>query len=113
MPGRKEHEELTRRLLGRGYGEVHAVKDFPAKFLGPSHRQLFHDLQTNIMLGAMYGPGAFVAGMLHDSMDFYDTKTSKKNYAEAILRQMPKMRKRKVGQGQAKKALLELLRRVC
>jgi len=78
LPDRKTHEELTRRLLGRGYGEVHAIKDAPAKFLGARHRRLFHDHYTNIMLGAMYGPQAFVAGELHDLLDVVSTEAKRR-----------------------------------
>jgi hypothetical protein len=65
----KHHMLLDKVVLGRAMPEVHRFKDGPAKYLGKHHRKLFHDHLTNILLGVVYGPEAFVSGELHDLLD--------------------------------------------
>lgn len=69
----KHHMLVDRMILGKAMPEVHRFKDGPAKYLGKNHRRLFHDHLTNMLLGAAYGPEAFISGELHDLLDRADS----------------------------------------
>lgn len=69
MPTREVHRKVDRLILGEEFPEVHRIKDLPAKFLGAKHRRLFHDVDTAVLLGAIYGPKAFLSALLHDLAD--------------------------------------------
>jgi len=74
----KMHEQLCRSILGNNYTFVHTWKDKPSKWLGKGHRVLFHDAATNMAIGLVSkDPNAAIAGMLHDWLDFYETKARK------------------------------------
>lgn len=72
---RKTHEQLCKALLGDEYTSIHAFKDRPAKYLGKRHRVLFHDQATNVALALVArDPKVYAAAVLHDLLDFSDTK---------------------------------------
>ena len=95
MPDRKTHELIDKVFLGRAHPEVHKFKDAPARLLGPSHRKLFHDHITNMLLGLVYGPEAFIAGELHDLLDFSTTKLKRKNRNLQLRSKKHKRKRRK------------------
>jgi len=78
MPDRKIHLLFDKLILGEEHPEVHKFKDAPAKLLGPKHRIYFHDHTTNLLLGVMYGPKAFLSGELHDMLDKHYTQQKRK-----------------------------------
>lgn len=71
MPSHEVHRRV-RELLGlKGYDWVDDRKDKPYKVLGRRHRILYHDPATNLVLALETGdPKAFLAGALHDILDF-------------------------------------------
>lgn len=71
----KTHEQLCKILLGDEYTHIHKFKDRPAKYLGKRHRILFHDNATNMAL-ALFSrdPKVYAAALLHDLLDFSDTR---------------------------------------
>ena len=71
----KMHEQLCKSILNNDYEFVHKLKDRPSKWLGKGHRVLFHDAATNMAIGLVSkDPNAAIAGMLHDWLDFTETK---------------------------------------
>ena len=70
MPSRKVHNLLAKILLGKDYDEVNKLKDLPSLLLGPSHRVVFHDPLSNVLIGYLYDdPKALLAAVLHDIVD--------------------------------------------
>jgi len=69
MPSHRVHRAIDRLVLGRELPHVHRFKDKPYKVLGRRHRVVFHDPDTNIILGLLFGPEAMVSGFLHDLAD--------------------------------------------
>jgi len=67
MPRRKEHEKLSRALLGKSYSDVHAFMDSAHNWMGARHRRFFTHTPAGVacyslMLGDLR---AFLAGMAH------------------------------------------------
>lgn len=79
MPKRKIHESVTKLLLGQSYTHVDEIIDFPVKFLGPSHRKLFHTLPESFLLGLLMSGEirGGLAGLLHVLTDNIDSNTRK------------------------------------
>jgi len=70
MPSRKLHEQLCKFVLGRGYAEVHRFMDYPSRWLGKRHRQLFHDLKGCVLAWLLTGDyKGFLAAYLHILLD--------------------------------------------
>lgn len=78
MPDRKTHLAIDKLILGREYNKVHKIKDAPSKFLGPSHRTLFHDPASDLLIALASYPedplGAYASALLHDALDYADTR---------------------------------------
>ena len=77
MSERKEHNAFDEIVLGkkkrRKYDEVNAYIDKPSRYLGPSHRSLFHStdlsrLDTQMIL-AKFGVDGLVMQRLHIMLD--------------------------------------------
>lgn len=80
MPNHDEHEAIDEFFLGKSYGRVHHLKDYPARFFGPSHRRFFHDQASNWYIAMLASEGrtseligAFLAGQIHDEVDKLST----------------------------------------
>jgi len=86
---------IDRLFLGKEFDYVHKFKDAPARWLGPNHRKLFHDHMTNILLGIAYGPEAFIAGELHDWLDFSTTELKRKKAKKKKRKTKTKKRRRR------------------
>ena len=70
MPSHRVHKAINRAVLGNDWEIINILKDWPYRlFPGPKHRQFFHDDTTNLILGAIFGPDALLAGFLHDWAD--------------------------------------------
>lgn len=67
MPSGKVHRWFEKRVLGKVYN-VGKVLDWPAKFLGPSHRRYFHDTKT-ILLSMAIDKDIGKAVALHIALD--------------------------------------------
>jgi len=65
----RKHRRLDKLVLGVELPEVHELKDRPYRVLGPRHRILFHDNESNLILGLLFGPKAALSGVLHDLAD--------------------------------------------
>jgi len=96
MPDRKTHLALDRALFGKEYNKMHAAKDLPAKWMGPSHRSILHDPASDFLLAMALYPsdplGAFASGFAHDLIDAASTKA--KRIANAKQKQKEKKRRR-------------------
>jgi hypothetical protein len=80
MPKRKTHEVISRLLLGQSYPNVDRGLDWPVKFMGRSHRKLFHTIPESIIIGLLLTgdvKGA-MAGVLHVVTDTVDSGAKKK-----------------------------------
>jgi len=81
MPDRKTHLEVDRALFGKEYNKMHAAKDWPAKWMGPRHRSIFHDPASDLLLAMALYPGdplgAFASGFAHDLIDAASTKAKR------------------------------------
>jgi len=81
MPDRKTHLALDRALFGKEYNKMHAAKDLPAKWMGPSHRSILHDPASDFLLAMALYPsdplGAFASGFAHDLIDAASTKAKR------------------------------------
>ena len=77
MPDRKTHLSIDRMLLGKQYNRVHALKDAPSQWLGPSHRKLLHDPVSDLLVAMATYPndplGAYASALFHDAADMADT----------------------------------------
>jgi hypothetical protein len=85
MPKRKTHEDISRILLGKSFGIVDKTIDYPVKFLGGSHRKVFHSIPQAFLLGLVLTgdvKGA-ISGVLHVATDLLDT-TGKKEIKKLI-----------------------------
>jgi len=70
MPSHRYHRALAKLVLGDDYELVNLIKDAPYKlYPGKKHREFLHDRETNLWLGLLLGPRAFLAGELHDWLD--------------------------------------------
>ncbi len=98
MPSHKYHKTLNRLVLGDDFELVNLIKDAPYKlYPGKKHREYFHDRTTNLILGIVLGPKAFVAGELHDWLDkefIEDRETGKLMPREEWIRARKKRKKR-------------------
>jgi len=70
MPSHNTHRRIDRLVLGKEYPHIHWYKDKPFRYLGPSHRRLRHDLETDLLIGAICGPDALLSALMHDAADF-------------------------------------------
>jgi len=62
----KQHERITKLLLGSDYKHIHKFLDFPYLFLGKKHRKLFHDTLTPLLVGfILKDKKAYDASNLH------------------------------------------------
>jgi len=56
---------------------VHRLKDAPSTWLGPSHRKLFHDPVSDLIIAMATYPndplGAYASALFHDAADMADT----------------------------------------
>jgi len=78
LPSRRVHKLVDRIFLGEEFDKVHRFKDRPAKKLGKSHRKVFHDPVTNLIIGLVYGRKAMLSAFLHDLTDWIEVRRCKK-----------------------------------
>jgi len=82
MPSRQGHINLDRLIWGHAYNRVHAAKDYPSRFLGPSHRKVLHDPLSNLLIAIATYPNdplnAYLAATMHDLIDRADTKMKRR-----------------------------------
>jgi hypothetical protein len=78
MPSHKTHRKVDRLVLREEFPEIHWFKDKPYKYLGPHHRKVRHDLATDMLIGALYGPRGFLSALMHDAADFGMTAARRK-----------------------------------
>lgn len=69
---RRVHNYVCRTILGKSYDEVNSAIDGPYKFLGKSHRVLFHDPISAVVVGFTNSKGfnGSLAGLLHVGVDW-------------------------------------------
>jgi hypothetical protein len=79
MPRKNTHKKISKIVLGRDYGEVDALIDWPVRFLGKSHRKLNHTLVEAIVIGFLASGEArgAAAGALHIVVDVASTFLNK------------------------------------
>jgi hypothetical protein len=85
---RKEHQEISRLLLGYSDPRVHSLMDWHVRFLGPGHRIAGHSLQMLDAIELLLGSNARREALLHLLVDAHivrvggnHEKTSKKEPA--------------------------------
>ena len=66
---RKEHQEISRLLLGYSDPRVHSLMDWHVRFLGPGHRIAGHSLQMLDAIEMLLGPDARREALLHLLVD--------------------------------------------
>ena len=72
MPGREVHAYVDKLLFGRSYWRIHREMDRPYKYLGKSHRILFHDPVLAYMIAGKQYPDdvtAIAAAQCHIALD--------------------------------------------
>jgi len=94
MPSRKVHEMIDQLLFGKKFTHVHRLKDFPSKFLGSRHRILFHDIETDMLIGLRYGIDAMLSAYIHDLVDFATTEAKRKRTRKTKRKKRKKKRTR-------------------
>lgn len=57
VPGWRVHAFVDRTLFGKSYSKIHRRLDEPVKYLGRSHRVLFHDFPTAYLVARDCYPG--------------------------------------------------------
>lgn len=79
MPSHYLHKKINKFLLGKEYEDVNIFLDFPYKFFGPKHREVFGHDPTSLLLLYLITKDKekFKAGLLHVLTDFVirDKKT--------------------------------------
>src|SRR5215472_15031918 len=66
---RREHQEISRLLLGYSDPRVHSLMDWHVRFLGSGHRIAGHSLQMLDAIELLLGPAARREGLLHLLVD--------------------------------------------
>ena len=97
MPSRRLHNIFNQILTGDTGNNINYIKDLPHLWLGKAHRQLGHDETTNLMLGLMFGPKAYVQSIAHDLLDRSITKAtySPDRQVRTVARRLLKLAEKK------------------
>jgi len=66
---RREHQAISRLLLGYSDGRVHQLMDWHARYLGPGHRIAGHSLQMLDAVELLLGADARREALLHLLVD--------------------------------------------
>jgi len=71
MPSRRAHRYYSRQLFGRDFDDVHQAMDSPSRWLGPSHRRIFHSYVDAAILAMLVSkdPDAPRAAAFHVLLD--------------------------------------------
>ncbi|RLJ01898.1 MAG: hypothetical protein DRP10_02910 [Candidatus Aenigmatarchaeota archaeon] len=69
MPNRREHEKISKILLGKTCTKTHQMMDYPAKYLGKKHRKFFHNNPLEAMAIGQIADGDAMCGYLHYKLD--------------------------------------------
>lgn len=72
MSSFKEHCDVSKRLFGEEFKEVHIWLDEFFILKGPAHRQIRHHREGVEEVRAKWGDRAAVAAALHVSMDLFN-----------------------------------------
>ena len=75
MPKHNIHNFVNKLLFGRKFEKVDKTLDYSVRFLGPSHRKVFHDYLTGPLVGAVVTQnlGGIAAAVVHISLDKFCT----------------------------------------
>jgi hypothetical protein len=103
VPKRKTHEVISKLLLGQTFSEVNQAIDWPIRFLGPSHRIMFHTIPEAFIIGLVVtgdvkGAIAGVAHVLTDNVSsstMMELKKLTKKGGELECRKKRKQKRRK------------------
>jgi hypothetical protein len=79
MPKRRTHEKIAKLLLGKSYPNVDIVIDLPSKFLGSSHRRIFHTPLEAALIGLFLSGDIRGAadGVLHILVDAVESSVNR------------------------------------
>ena len=72
MPSLGAHRYIDYLYLNKSYWKIHRAMDKPVKYLGRSHRVLFHDVISAVAIARYFYPGdpdAETAALLHIEFD--------------------------------------------
>ena len=72
MPSLRAHRYIDYLYLNKSYWKIHRAMDKPVKYLGRSHRVLFHDVISAVAIARYFYPGdpdAETAALLHIEFD--------------------------------------------
>jgi len=84
-----EHIKADLLLLGYTDYRIHGMIDYPARYMGASHRQLYHNTDFLRFVRAFLGRKAFNVALLHllidnDTIDRREVRKSLKRYKKVI-----------------------------
>ncbi len=71
MPSGAVHRFFDKLLFGEDGDDIHKWMDAPAKWLGPNHRKVRHDLDTLFALYLLNGDRGVEHGLSHILIDEY------------------------------------------
>lgn len=79
---RKEHQEISRLLLGYTDPRVHSLMDWHVRWLGAGHRIAGHSLQMLDAIELLLGPEARREALLHLLVDAHIVRCSHEKTAQ-------------------------------
>jgi len=69
MPKRKIHEKVSLKYLNQSTPFLHIMLDAPSKTMKHTHRALYHDLNTVLLIEKLFGEDLALEALLHIIVD--------------------------------------------
>jgi hypothetical protein len=76
LPKHSTHKAVSKLVLGKSYPSVDKALDWPVRFLGPSHRKMFHSYSEAFVVGIFTeGLEGGTAACIHVFLDQVDNRS--------------------------------------
>jgi len=90
MPNRKTHEQYSLAYLNQYTPFLHSMLDAPAKTMKHTHRALFHDYRTVLLIESLFGQDLALEALLHIMVDLESVKPEHTRMIVLPIRTSPK-----------------------
>jgi hypothetical protein len=77
LPNHNVHGTVSKLVLGRSYPSVDKAVDWPVRFLGASHRRLFHTVPESFIIGIISSQSleGGISGIVHVILGHADSRS--------------------------------------